>query len=474
MSQTYLKPRLEEIEIPAGNPFFHCALGRGQYAQILTDVVNVYGQSGCVLALEGQWGAGKTTFVKMWRQYLTDKGYHTLYFNAWETDYTADPLIAMLAELKKIKGDESQYKKMVATGGRIALVVGKGILKKITGIDADEVADNAVDRMEEIGQEFLDEYANQKASFLDFKQKLQEFVAFEAAEHPIVFFIDELDRCNPAYAVKVLERVKHLFDIPNIVFVLAVNKQQLACAIQGYFGSARMDADEYLRRFIDIEYTLPEPDMEKFCRMLYDKYEFDRVFERRRIGGHAEREEDHFLLETAIRILQTQQMNLRAVEKLFALLRLVLEGFATGAKLLPDTLFLLCFWKVADANFYESIKSHGYSLQQLLSELERRIYPAYQYQTIRGVFIHHRPMACAIARFLHCYNRTENGATYDGEIIDYDEQMKPQILVPLECAILDSKEFAQALTRCNSSVDSEYSLAQLFKHIDLLSPLRIN
>ena len=69
MSQTYLKPRLEEIEIPAGNPFFHCALGRGQYAQILTDVVNVYGQSGCVLALEGQWGAGKTTFVKMWRQY---------------------------------------------------------------------------------------------------------------------------------------------------------------------------------------------------------------------------------------------------------------------------------------------------------------------------------------------------------------------------------------------------------------------
>ena len=52
MLQTYLKPRLEEIEIPVGNPFVHCALGRGQYAQILSAGVNVYGQSGCVLAVD--------------------------------------------------------------------------------------------------------------------------------------------------------------------------------------------------------------------------------------------------------------------------------------------------------------------------------------------------------------------------------------------------------------------------------------
>ena len=474
MTRTYLKPRLEEIEIPMENPFAHCALGRGQYAQILTDVVNVYAHSGCVLALEGQWGTGKTTFVRMWRQYLANLNYHTLYFNAWETDYTADPLIAMLAELKEIGGDTESFKKVVATSGRVLLTVGKGLLKKFAGIDTDEVADSVTDRIEEIGQDYLKEYADQKNSFLEFKQKLHEFVAAKAADHPIVFFIDELDRCNPAYAVKVLERVKHLFDIPNIIFVLAVNKQQLGCAIQGYFGSSQMDADEYLRRFIDIEYTLPEPDMKKYCKMLYDKYEFGHVFERRRRNGRAEREEDNFLLETAIRILQAQQMNLRAIEKLFALLRLVLEGFATGAKLLPETLFLLCFWKVADAKFYESVKHHDYSLQQLLSELERRIYPAYQYQTVRGVLIQQRPMACAIARFLHCYNRTENGTAYDGEIIDYDEQMKPQILVPLECAILDKKELTSALAHYSISVDSGYSLARLFKHIDLLSSLRIN
>lgn len=475
MSQTYLKPRLEEIEIPAGNPFFHCALGRGQYAQILTDVVNVYGQSGCVLALEGQWGAGKTTFVKMWRQYLTDKGYHTLFFNAWETDYTADPLIAMLAELKEIKGDESQYKKMVATGGRIALVVGKGILKKFTGIDADEVADNAVDRMEEIGQEFLDEYANQKASFLDFKQKLQEFVAFKAAEHPIVFFIDELDRCNPAYAVKVLERVKHLFDIPNIVFVLAVNKQQLACAIQGYFGSARMDADEYLRRFIDIEYTLPEPDMEKFCRMLYDKYEFDQFFNtdvRLRYFGH--NAEAGVFTETACRILQHLRLNLREVDKIFAHTRLALAAFDANMYLLPDVFFLLCLWKVSDASFYKKLRHHQLSIQALLSEFEGRFAAIMSkradiYDPVRYVALDY-----TLATLLNCYNITDQGLLKEGELVDYDDDRKPRLKLPLNSKYISQTEMAQLLSASRRSEHCRYGLDYIFKRIDLLSPLRIN
>lgn len=474
MTRTYLKPRLEEIEIPMENPFAHCALGRGQYAQILTDVVNVYAHSGCVLALEGQWGTGKTTFVRMWRQYLANLNYHTLYFNAWETDYTADPLIAMLAELKEIGGDTESFKKVVATSGRVLLTVGKGLLKKFTGINADEVADSVTDEMEEIGQDFLKEYVGQKNSFLEFKQKLQTFVADKAAGQPIVFFIDELDRCNPAYAVKVLERVKHLFDIPNIIFVLAVNKQQLGCAIQGYFGSSQMDADEYLRRFIDIEYTLPEPDMEKYCKMLYGKYEFGHVFERRRRNGRAEHEEDNFLLETAIRILQTQQMNLRAVDKLFAHIRLVLEGFSIGGRLLPDTLFLLCFWKITDIRFYESVKNHIYTLQQLLGELERRIYASYLIHTIKGVLVDNQSLAFVIATFLCLYNTTERGATYEGDIIGYDEQRNLRFLIPLECTILNLEELGKAIEYNNRLHYGGYSLSHIFQRIDLLSPLRIS
>ena len=95
---------------------------------------------------------------------------------------------------------------------------------------------------------------------------------------PLVFIIDELDRCNPHIAVKVLERVKQLFDIPNIVFVLPISKKQFEYSIQGYYGSDKIDATNYLRRFIDLECELPTPDSESMCQLLYDHYHFDDFF----------------------------------------------------------------------------------------------------------------------------------------------------------------------------------------------------
>ena len=138
--------------------------------------------------------------------------------------------------------------------------------------------------LSELGKECIDDYKQQKASITEFKKALIEYVAFYANERPVVFFIDELDRCNPTFAVHVLERIKHLFDIPNIIFVLAVNKSQLQYAIEGYYGSSKMNSEEYMRRFIDVEYTLPEPSMEQYCRYLASQHDFNTFFDNPKIN----------------------------------------------------------------------------------------------------------------------------------------------------------------------------------------------
>ena len=91
-----------DIEITSDAPFKEDKLNREQIAPILTTIADVYSDSGAVLAIDGEWGSGKTTFVKMWRQYLINNGYKTLYFNAWETDFIEDPLIALMGELKEV------------------------------------------------------------------------------------------------------------------------------------------------------------------------------------------------------------------------------------------------------------------------------------------------------------------------------------------------------------------------------------
>ena len=76
----------------------------------------------------------------------------------------------------------------------------------------------------------------------------------EDSSKPLLFFIDELDRCRPTFAIEMLERIKHLFDVKNMVFVLSIDKKQLEAITAAVYGE-RIDASEYLRRFIDLVFT---------------------------------------------------------------------------------------------------------------------------------------------------------------------------------------------------------------------------
>ena len=95
--------RTTDIEIPVGDPFRNCKLGRQKYAEVLK-TLTIGNNSGCVISLNGAWGTGKTTFIQMFKQMMNKEGYPTLYFNAWETDYISDPIIGLLGEMKKLEG----------------------------------------------------------------------------------------------------------------------------------------------------------------------------------------------------------------------------------------------------------------------------------------------------------------------------------------------------------------------------------
>ena len=97
-----MKSKLEDPKIEIENPFKNCKLNRLRYGEILTQVVSTY-SDGCVMAINGKWGSGKTTFVKMWKQHLENSGFKTLYFNAWEDDFISDPLVGLVAKFKKIE-----------------------------------------------------------------------------------------------------------------------------------------------------------------------------------------------------------------------------------------------------------------------------------------------------------------------------------------------------------------------------------
>ena len=102
-----LRNRLPDIEISPNNPFQYDKLKREPCANTFLSILRMYSATGCVVALNGEWGSGKTTFIKMFMQKMKNEGGHPLYFNAWENDYVSDPLVALLAELKDLSPQSS-------------------------------------------------------------------------------------------------------------------------------------------------------------------------------------------------------------------------------------------------------------------------------------------------------------------------------------------------------------------------------
>lgn len=475
----YLKNRLKEVEIPLEDPFANDALDRKKYAEILTSVVNAYGHFGCVLALNGEWGSGKTTFVNMWKAHLEGLGYKAIYFNAWQSDYLEDPLVALVSELQVLNPDKSSISSVAANIGKIILATGSSVFKTVLkarfGFDSDVVKD-AVNTATDIGMKSLEEYSEEKASFENFKTCLIGFIADNAEkDKPIVFFIDELDRCRPDYAVKVLERIKHLFDIPDIVFVLSVNKKQLGCAIQGFYGTTTFDAEDYLRRFIDISYELPMPDMKLYSEYLYKEYGFDMFFKsEERLQLFNKDNEPGELMATSSRLAEICQLDLRTQDRVFAICRVALESLNANNYLLPDVLYLLCLLKIKYNDVYNGIKAKAYTVQMLIDVIESTVLKNYSTTVKKNPY--DKTIEFTIATFLVNYNNPLYGEVIDKDFIGKDSGNNDQTTFPFTVKRLNKERLNEGLNWVSKKAHGKYQMGLDFflNRIDLLTPLRKN
>ena len=87
-----------DIEIPDQGPFKNDLLGRKEPVEVLTHLLRSI-EGPCVLAVDGAWGAGKTTFLSILSRHLRNHEFRVIEFNAWETDFADDPFLALSQEL---------------------------------------------------------------------------------------------------------------------------------------------------------------------------------------------------------------------------------------------------------------------------------------------------------------------------------------------------------------------------------------
>ncbi|UZP68737.1 KAP family NTPase [Desulfovibrio mangrovi] len=249
-----------------------------------------------VMTLSAPWGGGKSSFVRMWKAYLEspDGGEHCcIVFDAWESDFNKEPLLGCMGEIgefiKSHKESSSWYGRALDAFAKVVEEL-PGLLKATAGMATflswavpgvgplAATLNGGGGAAERVRNYVQGGHSDLKTSLRVFKDGLREFVSLvtDGGKKPLYFFIDELDRCEPEYAIKLLESVKHFFDVENIIFVLSVDMAKLGSMAQVRYGKG-YDASGYLGRFVDVEYVMADVDIELFIRFVsIDILHFDK------------------------------------------------------------------------------------------------------------------------------------------------------------------------------------------------------
>lgn len=286
MKSYELKPTYENLL----KTYINDSIGRDEDIFYFVDILNSLEDS-CSISLEGAWGSGKTFFVKQVQMLLNAyndnlrpeqrkdcdkikevwKKAHNgddaelqqqvcVYYDAWANDNDDDPILSLVyLILNSVDTDFSfkDYSFTKAAASILDFFTGKNWVQVIENLKSKSPLEclNQSKNIAEMVKEFLDGLLSEKGNRL-------------------VVFIDELDRCKPSYAVRLLERIKHYFSNDRITFVFSTNINELQHTIRNCYGEG-FDACRYLDRFFDLRVSLPLANMQKY----YDTLNFTAGFE---------------------------------------------------------------------------------------------------------------------------------------------------------------------------------------------------
>lgn len=360
-------------------PWYHDAIGRKQVADYLTPFLASIRQP-FVVSVDAPYGGGKSYFLQNWRRDLDEVGYVTVYFNAWETDFSEDPLLAFLATISQ----QLETKKQSNPGG-----IKKTVLNKLTNDGPKLIAkaselvvkaflrrhlgDNGLDAVKDI----LDEHSEEEVvreigaaatrifkqqnedldAMLNFRDELERSIqeltsGLPVDQQKLVVFVDELDRCRPNYAVDVLERIKHFFAVPGMVLILGIDEKQIANAMAAVYGP-KLDTDGYLRRFIDWRFRLPKPADVEYTNFLSQQFFLSELHDVWREDEPAYNSLEILLRSMGV-VSEALGLTLRQQEQNFTELNLMLRTLSAHSSPLSCVVGFLLPLRTANQSLYEA------------------------------------------------------------------------------------------------------------------------
>ncbi|GAA6154185.1 KAP family P-loop NTPase fold protein [Pseudoteredinibacter isoporae] len=230
------------------------------------------------LLIDGHWGSGKSFFAQLLKEELENK--HStkvlsIYIDCFEHDHLNTARLTILSKtIELLSHGKPEYKKKILNkisnvAKTLVQVSASAALKTVLKINAEEFGKHLEEDLEEEGDKYIKDILSQQERVEEESASLKKILSelAQAEAKKIIIILDELDRCRPDYALSVLESIKHIFDIPEMEFVLIGSLEQLKAIIKKNYGD--INSDIYLEKFIKHSTSLPTHSGEEHSTFRY-------------------------------------------------------------------------------------------------------------------------------------------------------------------------------------------------------------
>lgn len=261
-------------------------LGHGLLARRLAQRIALEYRPPYVLGIHGDWGSGKTSFLRQLAQLLDPpgaqgQGIHpgtrVVFFEAWRHQFEVQPAIALLHTIREHFSLSRQVRDEAGKLAQVSLYTGLRLLDDLATslaslgrkqVSVVETARAEGERLEQgsfavplASEAFRDTFEQAIAALTRDREGRPQW-------HKLVVLIDDLDRCDDAAVVRLLESLKLYLNAPNCVFVIAADRAAVVRALRrelfadkdGSGGSgdrASFFAQEYAEKLFQSVQTLP-------------------------------------------------------------------------------------------------------------------------------------------------------------------------------------------------------------------------
>lgn len=364
--------------------------GRKKLHDIIMRVVKNAPDKSLVLALDDKWGNGKTSFVKMMESEITSNhadDFHVIYFDAFKSDYQSDPFVALTANIYSLTHKEEGKLKSLSqellkvgkklgasfaiNGAKFAInTISAGVLSGTTYEKASEAISDAISSpVEAYIEEKIKTSDNELLEIEKFGNLLTQIK--KESKKKIFFIIDELDRARPDFSLDLLEKIKHIFSVEGVVFLLVVNRDQFEKSIECRYGN--INSRLYLNKFVHYWFSLPKKNqLSKNCIDRYTHSTIKQYLLSIDTGNNL-LSNNGTLLNTLAYLLDINGSSLREAERCYSVFTVMgdtnkINKYSTD--IFKAVIGLIAFLKVHNPKILSDITLRKNTPDKILSELQ--------------------------------------------------------------------------------------------------------